>query len=137
MDISSTELAVWKEQYRVGAPALDGQHQAIFRLIHDLQDEAAKGHGPDVLSSTLDQLVQEVRNHFRDEEAMLVKCRFPRYSSHRAEHQKLMNQILDLQAALQKGETAVTPQVVQFLADWHEQHISTSDLQYVPYLMVK
>ncbi len=127
-------LAMWTEQYRVGVPVIDGQHQGLFRLTHDLLDATAKGHGTDILDSILNDLIQETRAHFLDEEAMLVRCRYPGYASHRAEHQALIRQVLELQRALRAGETAVTIQVVQFLANWLDQHIRKSDLLYAPHV---
>lgn len=127
-------LAVWTEQYRVGSPVLDGQHQTLFRLVKELQDATAKAHSNELLDAILDQLIQEARRHFRDEEALLVRCRYPGYSAHRAEHHALTTQVLELQRALRCGETAVTPHVVQFMTNWLDQHLRRSDLLYVPYM---
>ncbi len=127
-------FAVWKENYRVGSPAIDGQHQTLFRLVNDLHDAMAKGHGREMMDSILDRLIQYTRTHFREEEAAMLRSGFPGFQAHKAEHEALTAKVLELQKQFRSGNATITLEVMDFLADWLDRHILKSDQQYAPYL---
>lgn len=60
----------WSDKFSVGNDLIDKQHEELFNIIYDIQDDIV--HFRDVDSSLLKLLVH-IRDHFIDENKVLLK----------------------------------------------------------------
>jgi hemerythrin len=127
----------WKPEYSVHIPEIDAQHQRLFVLAAELHAAMAEGKGKAVLEQSLAQLVDYTKVHFAAEEQLMGQYRYPEAGAHKAQHDQLAAQVLDLQKKFRSGDTALTLSLMVFLKNWLERHIAGSDQQYSTYIRGK
>jgi hemerythrin len=130
MCTSVTQIFPWREDYSVHIPQIDGQHQQLVAIINELHAAMLQGTANAALGRILDELVRYAQSHFAYEEAMLQQRGYSSLTVHRAEHQKLTQQVADLQERFRAGKLTLSVQVMQFLKEWLANHILTRDMQY-------
>jgi hemerythrin len=130
MATTATQIFPWREAYSVHIPQIDGQHQQLIGLINQLHAAMLQGNGAQTLGNILDDLVRYATGHFAYEESMLQQRGYPELAAHRAEHQRLIAQVYQLQKDFRSGKLLMTMQVMQFLKEWLANHILTRDMQY-------
>lgn len=67
---------------------IDTEHRQLFQAINNLMDACSKGKGRDQIASTTRFLNDYVAKHFRDEEQLQVRTKYPAYNMHRQFHEK-------------------------------------------------
>jgi len=117
----------WSDDLAVGNSFIDGDHQKLIDMVNRLHALMAEGKGKDVLDKVLHNLITYTQEHFRREEELMRKIRFPGLEAHKIEHEKLLLQVLELQKKFQSGAATLTIQVLHFLRDWLINHIGKSD----------
>jgi hemerythrin len=130
-------LLTWSDSLSVGVQDIDVQHKRLVELINQLHDAMGQGKGRAVLGKTLDGLIDYTRTHFAMEERLMATQAYPGAVRHKAEHDALTKQVLDLQSKFLIGQATVTLEVMKFLKDWLSNHILTLDKQFGAYLNSK
>jgi hemerythrin len=124
----------WRGEYSVHHTAIDTQHQQLFRLADDLHGAMARGAGRQVIGDTLKCLIDYTLTHFREEEQIMVRSKYPHYVQHKAEHDALTGQVAALKGDFDSGKISVTVETLQFLKTWLERHIRQSDHRIADFL---
>ena len=127
----------WQQEFSVGIPSIDGQHQNLFKIARELHDAMSKGHGRQASGLLLDRLVQYTTVHFAHEERLMQQHRYPAYPAHKAEHDALTKKVIDFQKEFEQGRVSLTVELLHFLKGWLEHHIKESDQRYSPFLKAK
>jgi hemerythrin len=130
MCIPATPIFPWRETYSVHIPQIDSQHQQLIGLINELHGAMLQGTGATAMGHILDNLVRYTQSHFAFEEALLQQRGYSALTAHRAEHEKLTAQVVDLQQRFRAGKVVMSVPVMQFLKDWLATHILNRDMQY-------
>lgn len=117
----------WNNYLSVGDPVLDSDHRRIIQLLDELHDAMEQGNSHDILERVLDDLFTYTRGHFKREEELMQNIHYADLPAHKAEHQKLMLTVIDLQKRLRLGEACLNLTVITFLFDWVFNHIMTVD----------
>jgi hemerythrin len=120
-------LFAWNPRYDVGRPDIDQQHQRLFQIADSLCTAMAGGRGKDQIAKTLSELITYTKTHFSYEEHLMLRSSYPKFDSHRAEHNALTKKVLDFQRAFEAGNVMMTVAVMQFIKDWLANHISERD----------
>lgn len=124
---------VWQEGYECGEPMIDAEHRELFRLANRLihaasgkqQDQAAVG-------AALDEVIDHVRMHFADEEALLERLGYAGLPEHRRIHAGLLRRAANLKARVESGQAKLGA-VVEFLAlDVVVRHLTSADRAFFP-----
>ncbi len=128
----------WTDDYKLGLPAIDSDHEQLLGLCNDFLDAAQAGSPIQKLAATLEQLIVQTRAHFLAEERMLDRHGYPGLAIHKAEHERLLTQAETLKArydnTARESEQAVTVEIADFLKFWLLDHIRTNDRSYRPFL---
>src|SRR5580765_6566461 len=114
MSTTVTPIFPCRSEYSVRIPEIDAQHQQLVGLINELHAAMSAGNGKQALSHILDELVRYTEGHFSYEETMLERRGYSALAAHRAEHQRLKQQVYELRDKVKSGQTAVTIPVMQF-----------------------
>ena len=126
---------VWQDSLSVGIETIDNQHKSLFQALSDLQKAAQASGERLALQRLFTFLARYTVEHFRDEEVLMRGCNYSRYEAHKAEHDALAKQVLDVQAKYRSGATAaLSMEVMNFLKNWLVKHIMGIDKKYTPYL---
>jgi len=121
----------WTNALATGHELIDEQHRGLFHCLNELEMATAEQRTLLAVYS-ITRLKHYVREHFETEEAVMKQCRFPKLAEHLAEHETFRTRMADLQGKAIVFD--VSGETVEFLTDWLVNHISKSDLEYVPYL---
>ncbi len=121
----------WSDELSVGDPGIDDEHKTLLDLVEKLRAATRSGQGRDEVGQLLDELVSYTVTHFAHEESHMREIDYPDYPQHKAEHERLLVQIRDLQARFRSGSITITVSVSNFLSDWLFYHIVWQDKKLV------
>ena len=129
----------WDENYNVGIKAMNNHHKKLFDIINELHDGMSLGSTDEALRKIFSELTDYTKYHFTIEEDLMSKYNYPELSSHKEEHNKLIETLQDLQQQFdeRKSELMIIMKMQNFLRDWLTDHIIGLDKQYGPYLNSK
>lgn len=127
----------WSPAFSVKVKKFDDQHKKLVELLNQLHDAMKAGQGSAMLGVVLQSLITYTATHFKDEEQVMQANGYPDLAHHKAEHEKLVKQVLDLQKKFQSGGSVLTLTVMSFLKDWLITHIQGEDKKYGVFLNAK
>jgi methyl-accepting chemotaxis protein/hemerythrin len=123
-------LMTWDDSLSVNVAEIDGQHKELVSLINELNESMRSGRGKRALLDVFTRLKEYTVHHFATEEALFAKFNYPGRLAHEKEHERLVNSVLELEAKFQRGQVAVTNEVMDFLKKWLLNHINGTDKRY-------
>ncbi|MBF0271550.1 MAG: hemerythrin family protein [Magnetococcales bacterium] len=128
------------EQFRLGCPSIDTQHELIFAMYHELLRSQQQGEDSYELEFVFLSLNSYAGTHFRHEEDFMRACGFPGTEFHIREHRSLALQVGQLRgrfvlAGSQEEKRAIAGEVAVFLLGWLEHHIAEVDRELCEYLL--
>lgn len=123
-------LLTWDRSYSVGIEAIDAQHNVLFEALNDLHHAMLQGRAREVIGGLLHDLLAYLRNHFAAEETLLAKNGYPDLAEHRRLHVEFADQVNDSARRFERGEIALSVQLLGFLRDWLSNHIRRYDRAY-------
>ena len=121
----------WTPAISTGVPLLDEQHREIFRWLAELENAAADQRTLFGVYA-LTRLKHYTRAHFSAEEALMKSAGYPNLSEHVREHLAFQKRLGELQLKCIGHD--ISTDMVEFLTNWLTEHISRTDLAYVPFL---
>lgn len=113
----------WDDTLSVDNENIDDDHKLLIETVARLHEAMRTGQGKDVVGSALDDLVRFTEEHFEREEGFMRQINYVDYLPHKAEHERLLKEVRDLQARFKAGSITITVSVSNFLADWLRNHI--------------
>ncbi|WP_295448132.1 diguanylate cyclase [uncultured Thiodictyon sp.] len=125
---------IWSPAYESGSAQLDDQHRALFDHSNQLLSAILDNRSKPEIMALIRVLVDSIKHHFMDEEAIMRVLGYAQAEPHCVLHQRLMaraEQFADRFAQEQLG----VGEIFQYLA--HElvaQHILIEDRKYFPLL---
>ena len=127
-------LLTWNHASSVDVRAMDDQHSILMDTINELRLALMRGSGPEQVSELLDRLIEFTRMHFWSEEQLMEQAGFPGLAEHRAEHHRILAEMLQSVHCLQHGEGQQTRAMLCVLRDGYIEHIEGLDREYGPWL---
>jgi len=129
---------VWDETLAVGDAAIDADHRRMIELIALLEGSSADSPSDDRIALILAELSALCREHFSREEAFQRAIGFPDHEDHRLGHEMLLKRLDAVMAHYADGCAEVRAGIVRTLGDslatWLTTHITTSDMEFQPYV---
>lgn len=123
----------WKEEYGVGVAKFDDAHKKLCGLVNELHAGIMEGKGRDTQRSVLKGLVEYSMSHFSGEERLMKECHYPEYASHKHEHDEFRDRLLEFVEAHLKGSVPLTMDLLGYLVEWLERHMTVTDKKYQPF----
>lgn len=127
----------WDNKYSVNIREIDEQHKKLIGIINELHDAMSKGKSNEILSRTLQELIDYTRTHFANEERLMSMHGYSEYSTHKAAHEDLLKQVMKFDREFREGALGLSIQMMNFLKDWLSKHILETDKKYSPFLNSK
>ncbi|WP_027186059.1 bacteriohemerythrin [Desulfovibrio inopinatus] len=127
----------WDPELSVGVHEIDEQHKTLLNMINQLHEGMRSGKSKEQLAKTFVGLKKYVKMHFSTEERLMEKNRFSGLSSHRTQHNKFIEKILDFEMEFEQGRTLLSMELVQFLRNWYLSHVKGVDQQYANFFKEK
>ena len=122
----------WNENYSVGIKTMDNHHKKLFHIVNELHNGMSSGSTDEALRKIFSELTDYTKYHFTVEEDLMSKYDYPELSSHKEEHDKLIETLQDLQQQFdeRKGEMTIIMKMQDFLRSWLVNHIIGLDKKY-------
>jgi hemerythrin len=121
----------WRSDYSVGVESVDWEHRQLFDMMNELEGAIESRKGQEI-GYFLTGLLIYTREHFVNEENLMLQINYPDYLAHKAEHEKLTNRAMELIESDSTAESTLT--LLQFLKDWLRLHILGWDMKYKKYM---
>ena len=121
-------LIEWRDSFRVGVPSVDHEHEELIALINRLHAQlSAEGANADV-SEMLGEIYGGISSHFALEERLMREHRYFEYEAHKAEHERLLDEIREIMDDYEIGAYGdLEDRLGQRLNDWFTLHFKTFD----------
>jgi hemerythrin len=126
-------LMNWTNDFSVNIKEIDEQHKKLMAMINDLHAAMLAGKAKEAIGPILNGLIDYTKTHFAMEEQLMTKHQYTGYLSHKAAHDALTKQVMDLKTKFSEGKALVTMDIMTFLKDWLTKHIQETDKKYGPF----
>ena len=113
----------------VAMPSMNDTHSEDIILINQLSAAAASKNAA-ATKIFLEELIEHTIAHFSGEEAMMQEHNFPPYPIHKAQHDRVLQEIKNVTKIFSEGEgdfSLVSAYVDGSLTPWLIDHIQTLD----------
>jgi len=124
-------LMTWSEHFVTGIAPVDAQHRALVDMINTAAPHLASGGeaAQQAAGPLLDKLIAYAASHFRFEEDLMRSAQVtPGYfAQHQGTHQSFVEEVLQMRAHYEKGESLSGNDLLHFLTSWLTFHILSED----------
>ncbi|TAK46927.1 MAG: bacteriohemerythrin [Xanthobacteraceae bacterium] len=119
-------LLQWKDQYSVGIEAVDYEHKELVGMINRLHDELMASGRDLSVSAFFGDLFMGISAHFALEERLMRERRYDQLIQHKADHERLLDEIRDIMDDFEEHEAA-SDELSKRLDAWFSRHFETHD----------
>ena len=112
-----------------GSSLIDGEHRKLVDLVNAFFESMQGGQGDRRTAQAMSALIACTGEHFVHEEAEMQRIRYVALLAHKAEHSKLLRQLIELKEMLDAGGRMNAPAVADFLNRWLRDHILAADMK--------
>ena len=120
-------LLAWKPDYALGIPAVDHEHRELFDLVNDLHASLFEPDSEATVMDFLGELFSKISSHFALEEKLMRDGRYADFPAHKADHERLLDEIRDLMDDYEDGGHVDLDRFAAELERWFSLHFSTHD----------
>ncbi len=130
---------IWKDNYELGVPQVDAQHQELFRRVDSfmraLRSEDCWDEKTPKINETLEFMKGYVVEHFRDEEEFQRSINYPRYEAHKQIHADMVNYVLEVSKQFEQSnyDEHLMQQFGGRLLAWLINHVAAEDQRIADY----
>jgi hemerythrin len=124
----------WSKEYSVDVQSIDREHQHLFAVLNELHDAMKVGKGTEIAPTVLGRLVAYTREHFANEESLMVRAAYPNFTNHKIEHDNLTSKVAKFMQDFNEGTAVLSMELLEFLRTWLQSHIGRCDKQYSRHL---
>jgi hemerythrin len=125
----------WNDALSTKIGSIDDQHKKLIDLINTFYESVSKQSSKELMFNLIKSLKEYTVYHFSTEEKYMKQFGFPGYNSHKIEHDKFVEKVLQLEEKFNSGKIILTLEVTFFIKDWVAKHIMETDKQYSSFLI--
>ena len=121
-------LLEWKDRYALGIADVDHEHRQLIALLNALYERIEAGDADTSVSGFFGDLYAEIAAHFALEERIMRERGYAAYEPHKADHERLLDQIRDIMDDYESGHDRGYRQRLGPQLDlWFTRHFQTMD----------
>lgn len=128
--MANTILKSWDSSYSVGVSQLDQEHQKLLDMFFQLHQALTLGKSKAIIVQLVSELREYTLTHFKNEESYLEQINHPTLDEQKQQHATFIQKVDEFEVELNKGNSFVSMQVLQFLNDWIANHILDKDMKF-------
>ncbi len=126
---------VWTKDLETGHTMIDNEHKQLIKAADELVEACGQGKGRQELGNAVEFLSNYTKTHFAHEEELMVKNKYPDYTSHRSWHQAYIKEIENVFGRLKKeGATIALVAEVNMKVSQLILHIKSLDLKLAQFM---
>jgi len=120
-------LIEWKDEFKLGVPSVDHEHQELIELINSLGELMAAKGSYQVVVESLGEIYAQISGHFALEEKVMRDSHYPLYEDHKADHEILLDELLDIMDNVEDDGSYDAGALATGLDRWFSEHFGTHD----------
>lgn len=120
-------LIQWKDEYSLGVEDIDHEHRELIDLVREVFDCIASGHAREWTEALMGDLYAAISGHFALEEDIMRRSGYPEYDAHKADHEHLLDVLLELIDAVAGGAPMDEERLGNEVNEWFARHFRTFD----------
>lgn len=128
----------WLDEWSLGIPEIDQQHlelaELLNRIVRSMEQGSPPSHPGAMTLPLLMQLLESTRQHFKDEEAIMLEYDYPDLTHHHRDHVLLLAELQDFIRELEEGRRVISVGSLISLKHWLINHVIESDLAIARYI---
>ena len=128
----------WLDDWYLGIEEIDQQHLQLVSLLNQiaatLQDVDETPLCPQATMPLVQRLLDETRQHFKDEESIMREHDYPDLIDHHRDHVMLLAELQDFIREVEEGLRSFDVESLTALKHWLIDHVTESDLAFARYL---
>lgn len=117
-------LIEWRKEFETGIAGVDHEHRELVDLINRLHEHMASGADKARVAEFLGEVFARIAAHFALEESIMRKHAYDEYEAHKAEHERLLDEIRDI---MDSASTAYANSLSTVVRDWFVNHFKSKD----------
>lgn len=117
----------WTDDLYTGSTLIDGDHGKLVDLVNAFFESMQSSQGNERIAQAMSDLIAYTGEHFVREETEMQRIKYVALLAHKAEHTKLLRQLIELKEMLDAGGRINAPAVADFLSLWLRDHILAAD----------
>jgi hemerythrin len=120
-------LLQWQDNFNLGIEEVDHEHRELIGLINALHDSLATDRSAVRVEAFLGEVLADISAHFALEEKVMRARRYDALEEHKADHERLLDELRDLMDEQADGAVLDEERFAQRLAQWFAGHFQTHD----------
>lgn len=118
----------WQSEFETGIAEVDHEHRELVDLINALHAEIGGKAAKKVISGFLGDIFARISAHFALEETVMRKHTYDEYAAHKADHEKLLDDIRDIMDAHESSAFIDYEEALgRAVRDWFVDHFKCKD----------
>jgi len=128
----------WLDDWYLGIQEIDQQHLALAELLNRvagrLQETKESRASGEVILPLVRRLLEETRQHFKDEESIMREHDYPELIDHHREHVMLLAELQEFIRDIEEGRRQFDIDSLTALKHWLINHVIDGDMAFARYL---
>ena len=120
-------LIEWRPEFETGIGEVDAEHRELVGLINALHQGIGEKADSETISAFLGEVFARIAAHFALEETVMRKHAYDEYAAHKAEHERLLDEIRDIMDAHEAGSEDYGTVLSTKVRDWFVNHFKHKD----------
>ena len=120
-------LIEWKEDFSVGIPDVDFEHQVLIELINKLHENLAADNADYGVPEFLDEIYEHLSEHFTHEEKVMNERKYARFMDHKQDHEKLLGNMRAIMGNYQENAYFNDREFAENVQQWFIEHFKSCD----------
>jgi hemerythrin len=120
-------LIEWRDDFSVGVPAIDHEHQEMIQLINRLGDMSDRGEDYAKVIDALAEIYAQISAHFALEEKIMRDAHYDHYPEHKDDHEILLDEIREIMELVEADGSYNKSELGSSLERWFSLHFQTHD----------
>jgi hemerythrin-like metal-binding protein len=123
-------LLQWQENFAIGIAEVDHEHRELIRLINELHAALGAERAGERVEAFLGEIFADISAHFALEERVMRERRYDALTEHKADHERLLDQLRDMMDAEADGAVLDDAEFGEQLAEWFAGHFRAHDSRF-------
>ncbi|MDX1709857.1 MAG: bacteriohemerythrin [Rhodovibrionaceae bacterium] len=121
-------LIEWRKEFETGIAEIDHEHRQLISLINQLDEELGREASQERIEMFLGEVLAKISAHFALEEANMRRFGYERYAEHKAEHERLLDELRDIMDDCEHGRYGDSrKRLSAAVQTWFVDHFKTHD----------
>jgi len=127
-------LIEWREEYSVGVPDADFEHQMLIELINKLHENISTSDGDYGVADFLGEIYTHISEHFSHEEDIMVERNYDQLLDHKKDHKRLQDNLRAIMDAYEENAYFDDKEYAKNVQKWFIEHFRNHDARLHKYL---